>query len=324
MEIQTFIFFDLKTTGLIQEKLMPRITEIALIAVGRESICNSNKASLPRVLQKLILPINPQKIIPPNVEYITKLFNDDMLLLRPFECEVYELIMCFLQRLTPPICFAAHNGKSFYYPIFFQELERTNKVLDDKILCIDTWNMFKDLFEKKDSEPKMIQNLLNDEYNNSLSMLDMDIRIIGQEATATSTSLMTSAHDGYIKTISNKKYDINEVYNGNIDIESSKNFRQKDNEKTPENQIIRQHEIAVKRPFKNYYPRKRLDFGCEERPVNLQLNTIYKCMFGSNIPQEHSAEAGCLAMIRCVTNIVDFFLEWSDNHAIPFASCKGI
>lgn len=180
--------------------------------------------------------------------------------------------------------------------------------------------MFKDLFEKKDSEPKMIQNLLNDEYNNSLSMLDMDIRIIGQEATATSTSLMTSAHDGYIKTISNKKYDINEVYNGNIDIESSKNFRQKDNEKTPENQIIRQHEIAVKRPFKNYYPRKRLDFGCEERPVNLQLNTIYKCMFGSNIPQEHSAEAGCLAMIRCVTNIVDFFLEWSDNHAIPFAS----
>lgn len=75
MEIQTFIFFDLKTTGLIQEKLMPRITEIALIAVGRESICNSNKASLPRVLQKLILPINPQKIIPPNVEYITsKLF----------------------------------------------------------------------------------------------------------------------------------------------------------------------------------------------------------------------------------------------------------
>ncbi|XP_025262553.1 uncharacterized protein LOC105253675 isoform X1 [Camponotus floridanus] len=324
MEIQTFIFFDLETTGLIQEKLMPRITEIALIAVGRESICNSNKASLPRVLHKLILPINPQKIIPPNVEYITKLFNDEMLLLQSFECEVYELIMRFLQRLTPPICFAAHNGKRFDYPIFLHELERINKVLDDKILCIDTWKMFKDFFEKKDSEPKMIQNLLNDEYNDSLSMLDMNIGIIGQEATATSTSLMTSTYDGYIKTISNKKYDTNEVYNGNIDIESSKNFRQKDNEKTPENQIIR-HEIGhIERPFKKNYPRKRLDFGCEERPVNLKLSTIYKYMFGSNVPQEHSAEADCLAMIRCVTNIVDFFLEWSGNHAIPLASCKGI
>lgn len=195
------------------------------------------------------------------------------------------------------------------------------KVLDDKILCIDTWKMFKDFFEKKDSEPKMIQNLLNDEYNDSLSMLDMDIGIIGQEATATSSSPMTSAYDGYIKTISNKKYDTNEVYDGNIDIESSKNFRQKNNEKTPENQIIRQHEIAhVERPFKKNYPRKRLDFGCEERPVNLKLSTIYKYMFGSNIPQEHSAEADCLAMIRCVTNIVDFFLEWSNNHATPLAS----
>lgn len=185
--------------------------------------------------------------------------------------------------------------------------------------------MFKDFFEKKDSEPKMFQNLLNDEYNDSLSMLDMDIGIIEQEAkvdaTATSTSLMTSAYDGYIKTINNKKYDTNEVYNGNTDIESSKNFKQKDNEKTPENQIIRQHEIAhVERPFKKNYPRKRLDFGCEERPVNLKLSTIYKYMFGSNIAQEHSAEADCLAMIHCVTNIVDFFLEWSDNHAIPLVS----
>lgn len=75
MEIQTFIFFDLETTGLIQEKIMPRITEIALIAVARESICNSNKSSLPRVLHKLVLPINPQKIIPAKVECITsKLF----------------------------------------------------------------------------------------------------------------------------------------------------------------------------------------------------------------------------------------------------------
>ncbi|KAL6442148.1 hypothetical protein ACFW04_002445 [Cataglyphis niger] len=322
MEIQTFIFFDLETTGLIQGKIMPRIMEIALVAVTRESMRNSNKASSPRVLHKLILPINPQKIIPPNVEYMTKLFNEDMLLLQPFECEVYELIKCFLQRLTPPVCFAAHNGNRFDYPIFLQELERINKIYDDKILCIDTWKMFQDFFKKKDLESKTVQDLLDDEFNDSLSMLDIDAVIMEQEAKInTSISQTTSPCD--IKVINNKKYDINKEYNDDIDVESSKNFRQKDNEKTPENQIMRQHEAGfVERPFKKNNPRKKLDFGWE-RPVSLKLGAIYEYMFGSNFA-EHSAEADCLAMIRCVTNIVDFFLEWSDNHAIPLVCCKRI
>lgn len=188
--------------------------------------------------------------------------------------------------------------------------------------------MFQDFFERKDSEPKMYQNLLNDEYNDSLSMLDMDIAIEQDtkvDAMPTSTLLMTSAYAECIKIINDKKYDTNEIYNGNTDIESSRNFRQEVTEKTPESQIIRQHEIVhVERPFKKNFPRKRLDFGCVERPVNLKLGTIYKYMFGSNHSQEHSAEADCLAMIRCITNIVDFFLEWSHNNAIPLVSCKGI
>lgn len=53
-----------------------------------------------------------------------------MQLLQPFESELHELITHFLQRLTPPICFAAHNGDKFDYPIFLEELERINKVID--------------------------------------------------------------------------------------------------------------------------------------------------------------------------------------------------
>lgn len=198
------------------------------------------------------------------------------------------------------------------------------KIFDDKILCIDTWKMFQDFFKKKDLEPKIVQDLLDDEYNDSLSMLDIDAVIMEQEAkiNATSISQVTPPCDGYIKVINNKKYDINK-YNNDIDVESSKDFRQKANEKTPENQIMRQHEAGfVERPFKKNNPRKKLDFGCE-RPVSLKLGAIYEYMFGSNFP-EHSAEADCLAMIRCITNIVDFFLEWSDNHAIPLVCCKRI
>ncbi|XP_029662012.1 uncharacterized protein LOC115234807 isoform X2 [Formica exsecta] len=291
MEIQTFIFFDLETTGLIQGKIMPRITEIALVAVTRESICNCNKASLPRVLHKLILPINPQKIIPPTVAYMT-----------------------------------THNGNRFDYPIFLNELERINKVFDDKILCIDTWKMFQDFFKKKDLERKTVQDLLDDEYNDSLSMLDIDVVMMEQKTKidAMPISQATPPYNGYIKVINDKKYDTNKEYNNDIDVESPEDFRQKANEKTPENQVMRQHEtVLVERPFKKNNPRKKLDFGCE-RPVSLKLGAIYEYMFDSNFPHEHSAEADCLAMIRCITNIVDFFLEWSDNNATPLVCCKRI
>jgi len=71
MIIQTFIFFDLETTGLIMEKTMPRITEIALVAVARKSIDNNGNNILPRVLHKLVIPIDPQKIISSKVEHLT-------------------------------------------------------------------------------------------------------------------------------------------------------------------------------------------------------------------------------------------------------------
>jgi len=54
-----------------------------------------------------------------------------MQVLQPFKSELYELIIYFLQRLTPPICFAAHNGNKFDYPIFLEELKHINKVIND-------------------------------------------------------------------------------------------------------------------------------------------------------------------------------------------------
>lgn len=59
-----------------------------------------------------------------------KLYNEDVQVLQPFESDIYELITHFLRRLTPPICFAAHNDNGFDYPIFLGELERIEKIID--------------------------------------------------------------------------------------------------------------------------------------------------------------------------------------------------
>lgn len=53
-----------------------------------------------------------------------------MQLLQPFDVEIYELITFFLRRLIPPICFVAHNGNHFDYPVFLSELKCINKVVN--------------------------------------------------------------------------------------------------------------------------------------------------------------------------------------------------
>ncbi|XP_028046087.1 uncharacterized protein LOC105833606 isoform X2 [Monomorium pharaonis] len=323
MEIQTFVFFDLETTGLIREKDMPKITEIALIAVSRESICNCNGNSLPRILQKLVIPVNPQKIIPPNVEHMTKLYNENMQLLQPFESGLYELIMHFLQRLTPPICFAAHNGDKFDYPIFLGELEQINKILNNEILCIDTLKMFQNFFMKRELEPKVIQDLLNDEYNDSLSTLDidvnMDIETLEESSIVATMSTAQTAFpwDNKYNVMVNGKV---KEYKNHVDAQSSRNPIQTANEKTPKNQIMKLENVFPQRPSKKNNPKKKLKFECE-KPISLKLPDIYGYMFNSDF-SHHSAEADCLAMIRCAINIAHFFLDWSDNHARPLICCK--
>lgn len=74
VQIKTFVFFDLETTGMFEGTVAPKITEMALIAVARESICNNNQNPLPRILHKLVLPVNPKKIIPVKVQYMTSEF----------------------------------------------------------------------------------------------------------------------------------------------------------------------------------------------------------------------------------------------------------
>lgn len=187
--------------------------------------------------------------------------------------------------------------------------------------------MFQDFFKKRELEPKVVQELLNDEYNDSLSMLDMDVdvdvgvvtveepRIV---ATTSTAQTVFPWNDKYTKVINRKI----EEYSNHIDVQSSKNPIQEANEKTPKNQI-KLEDVFPQRPFKKSNPKKRLNFKCE-KPISLKLRDIYEYMFDSNFSHNHSAEADCLATIRCVINIANFFLDWSNNHATPLNCYKKI
>lgn len=71
-KINTFVFFDIETTGIPGHESPPtKITELAFIACSRQHLLATVKNELPRVLQKILLPIQPLKCILPDTTKIT-------------------------------------------------------------------------------------------------------------------------------------------------------------------------------------------------------------------------------------------------------------
>lgn len=62
--------------------------------------------------------------------------------------------------LQKPVCFVAHNGNSFDYPILRAEIANTGQSLSDEILCMDSLAMFKDI-QKKQNKEHSVQNPTN-------------------------------------------------------------------------------------------------------------------------------------------------------------------
>lgn len=72
-KIDTFVFFDLETTDLIRGSKMPKITELSMVATSRHHLRSDsrNKFALPRILNKLTIPICPMEPITPQASYFS-------------------------------------------------------------------------------------------------------------------------------------------------------------------------------------------------------------------------------------------------------------
>ncbi|XP_014601303.1 PREDICTED: three prime repair exonuclease 2 isoform X1 [Polistes canadensis] len=227
--IQTFIFFDIETTGFIQRNEFPKITEFSFVAVTRDNICLV-KNEVPRVLQTLTVPINPNRFIPHKIEILTDLNNKCLQNVSLFDHNIYNLITSFLDTLMKPICFVAHNGKEFDYPILLSELEYIDKYLAEDILCADTLHLFKDYFTKC-----------------SHNQEEVDISMV-------------------------------EKHMENINI--------------------------------------------NQKPPNFKLITIYEHLLKVPVTKNHDSHSDCINMLKCVSCIKEYFVEWCDSNAEPLFKMK--
>lgn len=66
-----------------------------------------------------------------------------------FGPQTCNIINNFLDSQRKPICFVAHNGNYFDYPILKAELHKAGCELIDNILCIDSLQMFRELDKAK-------------------------------------------------------------------------------------------------------------------------------------------------------------------------------
>lgn len=91
---------------------------------------------------------------------ITGLCNELLEFQPEFKTSTVNVINEFLNIHQKPICFVAHNGLRFDYPILRAEIHKAGGSLPDDILCIDTLEMFRH-FHKKETE----ENLTNEKEN---------------------------------------------------------------------------------------------------------------------------------------------------------------
>ncbi|XP_052897047.1 uncharacterized protein LOC128303978 [Anopheles moucheti] len=145
VEIKSFVFFDLETTGIPQlEHFRTKITELSMVACSRGHLLEST-TEIPRVTHKLSLCFNPFRMITPGSSQATGLYNDLLEKESQFDANAGEMIRLYLERLQKPACLVAHNGNRFDFILLKQHLLRIGVLLPADLFCVDSLPAFREI-----------------------------------------------------------------------------------------------------------------------------------------------------------------------------------
>lgn len=148
-KFQTFVILDVETTGLTFDQ--PKITELAMIVVSASALdALGPDEQFPRVLNKFVKFFNPMKTIHSKATEISQLNNVILQNQPTFNRQTVKSIEDFLSDFARPICFVAHNGNVFDFPIFFNEIrsaissDETSELFSFE--CVDSIRFFRPIF----------------------------------------------------------------------------------------------------------------------------------------------------------------------------------
>nr|CAB3263212.1 uncharacterized protein LOC104266336 [Phallusia mammillata] len=158
----TFVFFDLETTGLIN----PKITEICMMAVNKSSLQATDVGAFPRVIDKLLVVVDPDEEIEPVASQLTKLSNVNISERNKatFGTNTSLLVAQFLNRQKGPVCVIAHNGDGFDFPILQSYLDSCVSDTFNNVYSADTLIGLRFLLQPVSDDAPKVSCALKDVY----------------------------------------------------------------------------------------------------------------------------------------------------------------
>jgi len=323
LQIRTLVYFDLEATGL-RSSGKPRISELSLVAVKVEDVLelqttitehlarvgSSGVESLePRVLNKLTICVYPMATIMPVVSSITGLDNYNLTDQARFDKNTVDMINSFLLRLPTPVCFVAHNGDNFDFPLLKAELEKVNGSLGSDILCADSYNGFKHIFntrqEKIDCEKQAVEEKIVDIELKAVSELLAAGEFEAEMDTPPETQVTPMKRSG--EELVNY-YKISKI----------------ENESTPSKYKVldepsKLKQVQISSMLKS---RKKLKFHHSSIPPSYSLLNLHKHLLGEAPSQSHGAEADCMALLRTTAMMGRDWVDWVENNCYVFMDCE--
>ncbi|XP_035682623.1 three prime repair exonuclease 2-like [Branchiostoma floridae] len=142
--IRSFVFLDLEATS-CEASSRPKVTELCLATLHRSAVLSSGRR-LPRVMDKLLLAVYPNKPIPGLVCDLTGLNNENLAESERavLDASLVSAVCGFLHRQPPPVALVAHNGLKFDFPLLKTELLKLNTRLPDGLRYCDSLMAFRE------------------------------------------------------------------------------------------------------------------------------------------------------------------------------------
>jgi len=140
--ISTFVFVDTESTGLPATVDRPRVVEIAFIAVKRKHFLLSSTEQPARVLNKLLLAINPGEPMPSRASRINGFIDGCLDEENLFTAKTAKLLNQFLENLAKPICLIAHKAE-FHLSLLLAEMNSVSQTFPRDLLYADSLDIFR-------------------------------------------------------------------------------------------------------------------------------------------------------------------------------------
>ncbi|PNF41218.1 hypothetical protein B7P43_G01479 [Cryptotermes secundus] len=115
-----------------------------ILKCGNDVTCD---VLVPRVLSKLTICVDPRRSVSKRAAELTHLTNELLQHHSPFDEHLFNMLNEFIERLPQPVCFIAHNGLRFDFPVIQAELYRIDKELPAHIVCADSLSGFRKLLQ---------------------------------------------------------------------------------------------------------------------------------------------------------------------------------